>query len=202
MLRTRTLLVATLAFGAAPAAAQSGITLVGGFVSANISFEEDGETDDESFDSRTGFAIGLGLQRQIGQSLSFAPEALYVIKGTQEPDGGDVKLKLGYIEVPLLFRYNFGSGGQAAPFVTAGPTVAFQVSCNLTSDDDSVSCDDVYDEGEGWESIDFGVMVGAGVMFNRFGLSARYEMGLKDIQEAEFVESKNTALMLLASFAF
>jgi hypothetical protein len=202
MLRTRSLLAASLALCTAPVAAQSGITLVGGFVSANLSLEVDGETDDESFASRTGFAIGLGIQRQLGTSLSFAPEALYVIKGTQDSDGGDVKIKLGYIEVPLLFRYNFGSGGQAAPFVTAGPTVSFQVSCNLTGDDDSISCDDAFGADESYESIDYGVMVGAGVMFNRFGVSARYELGLKDVQKADFIESKNKALMFLASFAF
>jgi opacity protein-like surface antigen len=201
-MRTPSLVLASFALCAAPVAAQSGISVVGGFVSANISFEEDGVSDDDSFSSRTGFAIGLGVQRSIGQSLSFAPEALYVVKGTKDPDS-DANLKFGYIEVPLLFRYSFSSGGQAAPFVTAGPTVSFQMSCDLNDEDDfSESCDDAFGEDDSYESIDFGVMVGAGVMFNRFGVSARYEMGLKDIDKNDVIESKNKALMLLASFAF
>ena len=51
MMRTPTLVLATLALTAAPVAAQSGINLVGGLVSAKFSQEIDGESfDDESED--------------------------------------------------------------------------------------------------------------------------------------------------------
>jgi opacity protein-like surface antigen len=202
MLRTPSLILASLSIVVAPAIAQSGITLVGGFVSANISYEEGGESDNDSFASRTGFAIGLGVQRQLGTSLSFAPEALYVVKGTKDPDS-DANIKFGYLEVPLLVRYSFGNGGDVNPFVTVGPTVSFQISCDVNDDGgESESCDDTFGEDETIESMDYGVMVGAGVQFNRFGLSARYEMGLKDINKADFLEAKNKALMILGSYAF
>jgi opacity protein-like surface antigen len=202
MLSKPSLLVASLALCAAPAAAQSGITVVGGLVSANITQEIGDVSNNDEFANRTGFAIGLGVQRSIGQSLSFAPEALYVVKGTKDPDS-DANFKFGYIEVPLLFRYSFGSGGQASPFVTAGPTVSFQMSCDVNDNDgDSASCDDTFGEENSYDSMDYGLMVGAGVMFNRFGVSARYEMGLKDIDKADAFESKNKALMLLGSYAF
>lgn len=201
MMRTPMLALASLALVSAPATAQSGISLVGGFVSANITYEEGGVSDDDSFASRTGFAVGLGLQRWLSPNLSFAPEALYAIKGTKDPES-DANIKLSYVELPLLLRYRL-STGEAAPFITAGPTVSFQMSCDLSDgEDESESCDDAFGEDESYDSMDFGVMVGAGVMFNRFGISARYEMGLKDIDKADFIKSRNKALMVLASYAF
>lgn len=202
MMRTPAMVLASLTLVAAPAVAQSGLSLVGGFVSSNISYEEGGESENDAFASRTGFALGVGAQRQLARSLSFAPEALYVIKGTKDPES-DANIKFSYIELPLLFRYSFGSGGQASPFITAGPTVSFQLACDLNDEDDeTLTCDDAFGEDESYDSMDYGIMFGAGVQFNRFGVSARYEMGLKDIDKADFIESKNKTLMVLASYAF
>ena len=142
-----------------------------------------------NFSSGAGSATGL----------SFAPELLFVQKGVSD---GDLATKLSYVEVPLLFRYNFATGGSARPYLTAGPTVALLASCTLSVDGESESCDDIYAEDESYESIDYGLMFGAGVRLNRFGVSARYEMGLGNITEESCCTEKNTALMLLASYAF
>jgi opacity protein-like surface antigen len=201
MKRTATLVLAALALVAAPAAAQSGINLIAGLTSTNLSFEfEDGE-EATGFGSRTGFAVGLGIERGTGSGLNFAPELLYVMKGSNE-EGGDGFIKLSYVEVPLLFRYYFGSGGSAMPYVTAGPTIAFLASCKVGDDDDSESCDDVFGTDDSYKSIDYGVMVGAGVKFGRFGLSGRYELGLANITEEDCCTEKNTALMILGSIGF
>ena len=202
MMRTPTLVLATLALTAAPVAAQSGINLVGGLVSAKFSQEIDGESFDDGITNRSGFAIGLGLSRAIGTSLSFSPELLYAVKGGKDDDS-DANVKFSYIELPLLFRYNFSMGGQVRPFITAGPTVSFLMSCDVNDDDgESETCDDAYGEEDSYDSMDFGGMVGAGLMFNRIGVSVRYEMGFKDIDKPDDFVSKNKALMVLGSFAF
>jgi opacity protein-like surface antigen len=202
MMRTPSLVLASLALAAAPVAAQSGINLVGGLVSAKFTQEIDGVSFDDDFANRSGFAIGVGLNRAIASSISFAPELLYVVKGAKDPDS-DANAKFSYIELPLLLRYNFSTGGQVRPFLTAGPTVAFLMSCDIIDDEgDSETCDDTYGEEDSYDSMDFGGMVGAGLMFNRIGISVRYEMGFKDIDKAEDFVSKNKALMVLASFAF
>ena len=202
MMRTPALVLASLALTAAPAAAQSGINLVGGLVSAKFSQEFDGVDSDDDIANRSGFAIGIGLNRWLSPSLSFAPEALYIVKGGKDDDT-DANAKFAYVELPLLLRYSFSTGGQVRPFITAGPTVAFQMSCDISDEDDNTAtCDEVYGEEDSYESIDFGGMIGAGFMFNRFGVSVRYEMGFKDIDKEEDIVSKNKALMVLASFAF
>lgn len=201
MTRTATLVLAALALVAAPATAQSGISLIAGLTSTSLSyeFEDGGQADDIA--SRTGFALGLGIERSAGSSLTFAPELLYVMKGANE-QGGDGYYKLSYVEVPLLFRYSFASGGSAMPFITAGPAVAFLASCTVGDDEDSLSCDDAFGAGNSYKSVDYGVMLGAGVRFDRFGVSARYEMGLANITEEECCTEKNKALMLLGSLSF
>jgi opacity protein-like surface antigen len=201
-MRTPTLVLASLALAAAPMAAQSGINLVGGLVSAKFSQEIDGVSNDDDIGNRSGFAVGLGLNRWLGTSLSFAPELLYAIKGGQDPDS-DANVKFSYVELPILFRYNFSTGGQVRPFITAGPTVSFLMSCDVNDGEgETATCDDAYGEDESYDSMDFGGMVGAGFMFNRIGVSVRYEMGFKAIDKEEFLVSKNKAQMVLASFAF
>lgn len=186
---------------AAPVSAQSGFSVVGGLVSATLGYEyEDGE-EATGIGSRMGFAIGVAMERGSADGLSFAPELMYVLKGSTDDDS-DFFTKLSYIEVPLLFRYGFPTSGTARPYITAGPTVAFLASCTVGDDDDSGSCDDFYGADEAYKSIDYGVMFGLGVKFNRFGISARYEMGLANITEESCCTEKNTAMMLLGSVAF
>jgi opacity protein-like surface antigen len=186
---------------AAPLSAQSGFAVVGGLTSATQSYEfEDGE-EATGIGSRMGFAIGVAMERGMSNGLSFAPELLYVLKGSTDDDS-DFYTKMSYIELPLLFRYGFATSGNARPYITAGPTVAFLASCTVGDDDDSQSCDDAYGADEAYKAIDYGLMFGLGVKFDRFGISARYEMGLANITEESCCTEKNSALMLLGSVSF
>lgn len=194
----------------APAAAQSSFGIVGGLVRSEAELASEGISI--SFDKRSGFALGLSMEHQLSPMLSFAPEAMYVTKGFEvEFEGDAFGLKFGYLEVPLLLRATFGSAGAGArPWVTAGPAVAFKLSCDATIDADEIEaeaeCTEV-DEGEEepneFKSVDFGLMVGAGVDFGRFGVSVRYDLGLANILDTtEDVSYKNRALMLLGSVRF
>lgn len=199
-LRSGVTLLVAMAVGV-PLSAQSGFSIVGGFTSSSLTYEfEDGD-EAEGIGSRTGFAIGVAMDRSAAAGLSFAPELLYVMKGANDDDS-DFYTKLSYIEVPLLFRYSFSTSGSARPYLTAGPTVSFLASCSVGDDEDSESCDDVFDDGESYKALDYGLMVGAGVKFNRFGISARYEMGLANITEEDCCTEKNTSIMVLGSISF
>ena len=124
-------------------------------------------------------------------------------------EGSSVGIKFGYLEVPLLLRASFGSeGASMRPWVTAGPSVAFKLSCDATVEGDDVEAEaecgalDEEDPAE-FKSIDFGLMFGAGIDFGRFGLSVRYDLGMADIlDDNQDVTYKNRALMLLGSVKF
>ena len=201
--------LAGMAVLAAPATAQSSFGVVGGFVSSEAELSSEGIS--VSFDKRSGFAIGLSMQHQLSPMLSFAPEAMYVTKGFEvEFEGDAFGLKFGYLEVPLLLRASFGNPGAGArPWVTAGPSVAFKLSCDATVSSGEVEaeaqCTEVDEEEDPAEfkSVDFGMMFGAGVDFGRFGVSVRYDLGLANILDTtEDVTYKNRALMLLGSVKF
>lgn len=198
---TTALLFIGAILAAAPAAAQSGLSVIAGITSTSVSYEfEDGDMADDVA-SRTGFAVGVGLNRAGAGAISFAPELLYVVKGANDKDS-DFFTKQSYVELPLLFRYSFSGSGTATPYITAGPTIAFLASCSAGDDDESGNCDDFFGEDNGYKSIDYGLMAGIGVNFGRFGVSARYEMGLANITEESCCTEKNKALMVLGSMAF
>ena len=183
-----------------PIRAQSGISVVGGVVSSTFSAKDDTGAEATGIASRTGFAAGLGLSSAMGDGLGFAPEILFAQKGGNE-DGGDGYLKMTFLEVPLLFRYAFGSGGSAAPFVTAGPTVGYLLSCDLGGSGESQSCDDAYGPDDSYKKLDYGLMFGLGVTFDRITISARYDLGLANMDKADGYSHKNKALMLLGAYA-
>jgi hypothetical protein len=185
------------------AGAQVKASVIGGFVSAKVSESFEGAT--VTLDSRSGFAAGLGMTRNIARDISFAPEFLYVQKGFDQTSGTDeFKFKLSYIEIPVLFRAMF-TGGSARPFVTAGPAIGFRVSCSgeASSGGNSISEDCSATDGPDLKSTDFGVVVGAGVMFRNLTLTARYDAGLANIEKNPPAgESlKNRAFMVLVSIA-
>ena len=197
-----------LALLAAPLAAQSSFGIVGGFVNSEAELSSDALS--LTLDSRSGFALGVSMEHRISSTVSFAPEAMYVTKGFEfDFEGNTAGLKFGYLEIPLLLRASFGSeGASARPWVTAGPAVAFKLSCdaNIEGDDVEVAAEcDAIDEAEPakFKSIDFGAMFGAGIDFGRFGASVRYDLGLANILDSgDDVSYKNRALMLLGSVRF
>ena len=114
MMRTPTLVLALLALAVAPVAAQSGIKLVCGLVSAKFSQEIDGESFDDGITNRSGFAIGLGLSRAIGTSLSFSPELLYAVKGGKDDDSDEDQPQPGGRAEEEKNRQPKGTGGRMA----------------------------------------------------------------------------------------
>ena len=185
------------------ARAQMKGSVIGGYVSAKVSESFQGTT--VTLDSRAGFAAGLGMTRDVAHDIAFAPELLYVQKGFDETSGTDeFKFKLAYIEVPILFRAMF-AGGSAHPFVTAGPAIAFKVSCSgeASIGGSSASQDCSVNDGPNLNTVDFGVIVGAGVGYRNLAFSARYDAGLANIEKnAPAGQSlKNRAWLFLVSLA-
>lgn len=194
-----------LALGLAPVAAQSPkIGVLGGITSSNVTV--DGENVSFSLESRTAITAGLSLQFPLSPMLDLEVDALYTSKGTKISDGGDsAELKLSYIDVPVLLRYNLGTA-EAKPFLLAGGSVGIKASCSIGATSGSVSassdCIDVVQDDQ--KSVDLGLTFGGGVAFNRFSIQARYTLGLTDIfdDDDDSVTSKNTTLFLLAGFSF
>jgi hypothetical protein len=142
--------------------------------------------DAEGVDLKAGFVSGFSIALYFGDAVALQSEILYCMKGTQYQEGPlTTKVKLGYIEVPLLAKFTFSTDAEIDPFVYTGPAVATNVSAKLGysvsgSGSTDINVDNV-------KSTDLGWVIGGGVVFDlprtRASLEVRYERGF-----VEFVD--------------
>ncbi len=127
--------------------------------------------------SRTGFAAGLFVDIPAGRALVFEPQALYVGKGVKYTvsDGStsvDATLALGYIDVPLLLRYNFETSGGV--YFLLGPDVGFNISCSVSASGGGQSANSSCADGV-TNGVTIGGIGGIGFQKGKIGIEGRYE---------------------------
>lgn len=177
--------------------------------------------------SRIGGQAALYARIPLKGALSLQPELHYTQKGgkvevstmPQEFEAIDFGLKIGYVEIPVLARLDFGSGTWR-PFITAGPTIALRTMCKFTagsgSTSISTSCDGE-DFGEVEDSelsddpvrkMDAGASVGAGLAGSLMGRSMfvqlRYNQGLTSIAKdaPSSVTPRNRGFAMVVGLGF
>jgi len=118
--------LALLAGVASAAHAQTGIKVgvKGGFNGATFS-----GADSKGSEYKAGFAAGALINFGISDNFSIQPEFLYSQKGAsvdnfQGNSNQTLKSTLGYLDVPIMFRYNIGEEGKGL-FVELGPQGSF-----------------------------------------------------------------------------
>ncbi|MFD1871940.1 porin family protein [Hymenobacter bucti] len=121
--------LAVLAGAAGAANAQTGVKygLKGGFNGSSYT-----GSNTKGLDYKAGFAAGVFLNFGLSDNFSVQPEFLYSQKGASQDDVSygtpaiNVTRKdaLGYLDVPLMFRYNVGEDGKGF-FVELGPQGSF-----------------------------------------------------------------------------
>jgi len=211
---------------AVPQASAQGIKLgvKGGLNIANIGGSEADSLAFLLFDadvpkkSNAGFVAGAFAEFMIGNMFAIQPEVLYSKKGVKfEESGAEVKIKVDYIEIPVLLKINIPiEGSKVHPNVYAGPAVAIKSSCKLSGSAASVSVD-VDCEGQdivdltGFEilvkSTDFGLVFGGGVSFDvggaDVGVDVRYTLGLSTIDDdPDPYDFKNQVISIMGTVGF
>ncbi|MBL7857498.1 MAG: PorT family protein [Cyclobacteriaceae bacterium] len=180
----------TLAFGAFAQGISGGIK--GGLNLANQNYDVEGFTI--SPDNRTSFHLGGYLNVGFSESFSLQPELLFNSVGAKYTGDGDYLMKLNYISVPVMFKYN------PAPIfnIHAGPQFGFLMSAKGESDGDS---EDIKDDLKG---LDFGFGLGAGVDLPMgLNFSARYILGLSNIvDELDSSDGKVTNNVIQLSIGY
>lgn len=187
------------------ASGQVTVGFQGGLSLAKIS--GDGVADDLS--NRTGISIGAFLETPISGMLSFQPEVNYAQKGAKDSDEGfEVSLKIDYIEVPLLVKFDLPTSGSISPHVLVGPALGFKAGCKIGGEQGGTDVDvDCSEDDIDLKSFDFGAIVGAGVGFpagpGEARIGARYNFGLLDVENSSEGEGvTNRAFSLLVGFSF
>ncbi|MBU8933540.1 MAG: PorT family protein [candidate division Zixibacteria bacterium] len=196
-------LIAMLALGAA-AQDEATTGIVGKGIKAGINMANITGDDVDDLDMKLGFGFGGFLVYAVSPQLVIQPEVLYMMKGAQfdDEDGETWKIKVDYLEIPVLVKFKFPTEGNFKPCLFAGPALGILMSAKVEDEDIK---DDL-------KSIDFGLAFGGG-----FGLvmgegmltfDARYTLGMSnvndwDVEEGETLpDNKNANISIMLGYSF
>lgn len=195
-----------LSLAAVPAAEAQMVTVQGGATFATL------EGDDAGFDgvdagTRTGFNFGASLGFPISEIMYLTPGLYYVQKGAEYEAGGlESSIDLTYLEIPVLLQVMLtGPDRPLGLSAFAGPSLAFEIGCDVSLDDVSGDCED---DGIETKSLDIGAIFGAGVSFpvaERIALvlNGGMDLGLTSIDDSAAEDDvKNSAFFLNVGLGF
>jgi len=153
------------------------------------------DDNESNYDSKTGLHVGLFAHMHLNKQWALQPELLYSGQGAKfTTSGTESKLKLDYINIPLMLQYMFDNGFR----IEAGPQVGFLVGAKTETNGTNV---DVKDQLKG---ADFGLGLGLGYIHvpTGFGVDARYNFGLSNITEADNNKAMNRGFQLGVFYQF
>lgn len=206
ILGTMGVAAALMIFAPSDAAAQRPmrVGIIGGYNMA--SFWGD---DADDFDSRSGFDIGGLVQIPMGDMITVQPEVHYTQKGAEaELDFGagstDVEFAVNYIQVPVLFKAGLPLAEGFDFDFQFGPSLGFNMGCEVSNEDDEVDCEDAGFEVKGF---DYGIIAGGSFAWAAGAgdllVDVRYDLGLTSIIDEEDADDvKNSNLQFLIGYAF
>jgi hypothetical protein len=195
------LAVAAAAVAAGAQRPSARIGLFAGLNEARI----DGSTVSDISNHSAG-AFGAYVVTPIGGDWSVQTGVALSMKGWErdEPATRDLSvIKLTYLEVPLLLRYDIAARERAGAFLFAGPGFGFRTGCSIaatthaTGVTQSASCDDIERLSNGqvqFKSFDQGAIFGGGV---RLGigrellvLNTQYELGMARVEHSNNAKNR------------
>ncbi|MEO7263612.1 MAG: porin family protein [Ferruginibacter sp.] len=182
--------VAAMMMTSAVSAQHVNIGIKGGLNLYNIHNDNGAE-----YDMKPGFNAGLIGHIHLAPQLALQPEVVYSAQGAKYSVlNVENKINLGYINVPVLFQYMFNNGFR----LQAGPQVGFLVGAK--HEVGSVKTD----IKDNLKTVDFGLGAGIGYVHvpSGFGVDARYNVGLSNINESGTVNSKNRGFQLGVFYLF
>ena len=192
-------LVVALVFASATAAMAQN---KGAGVKIGVNFADLHVETDEDFrplDRRTGIVVGVFYVFPIAPHFAFQPEWLYAQKGAKFTENSDFGLDLDYYDVPLLLRWDSATAGTSTFNVFGGPSINFR---HRARQEDEEGDRDIRDSVE---TIDVGLIIGAGAEFGRFLIDGRYQHGLKEVNkdaELEAFSVKHRTFSIMGGIRF
>ena len=150
-----------------------------------------------NFSKNNGFELGIFFGGNRTGTVGVMGEVLYAKKGSKNPNGS-LQVDLRYLEVPILLRINMGSRSRSGVSVYGLVGPVFDILMKGT-DGNSL------DVKKNYESLDLGVLVGAGVEVTRLLIEGRYNIGMKNVLKggggnATDIKSRSFALLFGVRF--
>jgi hypothetical protein len=140
-------------------------------------------------DTKTGFHLGGLAHIHLNRSWAIQPEIVY---STQGADYGNGKLKLNYINVPVLAQYMFAEGFR----LQTGPQLGILTTSEWKSGNTETDVDNL-------SNADFSWSFGAGYLSRSgLGIDARYNLGLTDVSKSNTTDIQNRVWQLGLFYQF
>lgn len=156
-----------------------------GYNSASVEVE-----DGVDYDAKSGLHVGGLAHIHINDRFAVQPELVISCQGGEDDD---LKLKLTYLNVPVLLQYMVNNGFR----LQTGPQLGFLLSAKQKFGDVTVDVDDLI------KSVDFAWVFGAGYLFQSgIGIDARYNLGIADISDDSDFEARNRVFQLGLFYQF
>jgi Outer membrane protein beta-barrel domain len=147
------------------------------------------------YDPKAGLNLGLIGHIHLTKQLAFQPEIVYSGQGAKFTTAGvETKINLDYINLPLLFQYMFDNGFR----IQAGPQIGFLVNAKSKTGSNAT------DIKNNLKTVDFGLGAGVGYVHppTGFGVDARYNLGLSNINDNSTVKSYNRGFQVGVFYLF
>jgi Outer membrane protein beta-barrel domain len=172
-----------LLMAATPAAAQArastdGFGIKGGVTFTNLDLEVPTTIVTEK--GQTGFTAGAFYGVRLAGPVHVDLEGLFTTKGTKFRFGDlENRMRLTYLEVPILARVGVVHSGRTTGYVSGGPSFAFKLKEVAEEDGEETA------RSNDAKKYDVGFAFGGGVSFGRWIVDARYTLGVTDIVDVE-----------------
>lgn len=139
---------------------------------------------------KPGFNVGLIGHIHIKKHFAIQPELMFSTQGYRYnlSTGDKQTLKLNYINLPVLFQYMFNNGFR----LQAGPQLGILAWAHSKNNNNSIDTKDNFNP--------FDLSIAAGISYvhppSGFGVDARYNFGITNINKYGTVKSSNSGLQL------
>lgn len=145
-------------------------------------------SNNQSHDIKPSFHFGLLGHIHMADHFALQPEVVFSAQGTKYGNGQ--KLDLNYVNFPLLFQYMFDNGFR----LQAGPQLGFLVSARANGENVK----------DNYKGVEVGLGIGASYVHppSGFGVDARYNHGLSNINNNEAIDSYNRGFQLGVFYVF
>ena len=151
---------------------------------ANISIQSEGFN--LSLDRIAGLNAAFFAEIGLSKAVALQPELHYIQKGWRQNFGffedEDSFIKFNYVEIPVLFKYRFGKFEATNGYAILGPSIGYALSGKgkdgISGETEKLD----FDEADGFNRTDFGLVIGAGINIpagpGSFVLDLRYNLGI------------------------
>jgi hypothetical protein len=183
---------------------------IAGFNLSKLDYNSSIITEGYNNNFHNGIKTGIFIEYPLSDLFFIYSEINYTMRGTELKSKGifipsDRKLiiKMGYIQVPLIFQFKLPIKFPIKPKVFTGPEISFLLDAEEEIYINEVKTNEA--EVDGAASEEFGIVLGAGLehnfLFSKIIFDFRYSYGLSSIYKSSHIFSNTFSLNIGYGFS-